>query len=583
MTAADIFDRIDRGDISDWDLSDDEANPQIHEDEFVPGQDEEPEGDDSGEEPAPGVNVSDFEFTLKKDIRWRRGVLFQPPPDISWEAVEKEAEEEMVPKDFFLRYIPETFFELMATETNYYAHQTGVLNFQPTSAEELKVFVGLHIMMGGLKYPRVRMYWDTALRNPLFSNSMPINRFFKLRSNLHCSNNMSDRSETDKLWKVRPIFDVVRARCISLPLEECICVDEQMIPFRGQLGIKQYVKGKPCPWGIKSFMLCGASGLMHDFIIYQGSTTELDRNLLTKFGQGAAVVLQLSSLVTKDNHKLFFDNYFTSYNLLEVLASKKICAAGTVRTNRFANPPLSKDAEVKKKERGYAEEVCSNDGKIVMVKWNDNRPVVLASNFVGIGETDEVKRWDRVGKKYINVKRPQIVKAYNESMGGVDKMDFLISLYRIFVKSRKWTLRMIFHAVDIAVVNSWLEYKSNAILLGTQPKHILDLLHFRLQLAESLILEKRPVTPRRRGRPSRSSQEPESSPPAKRVASIQHRPLPEVQHDLVDHMPEHSTEANAGRCKRKNCSGKSRWKCEKCGVYLCLNKASNCFRDFHRK
>lgn len=54
--------------------------------------------------------------------------------------------------------------------------------------------------------------------------------------------------------------------------QEC-SIDEQMIPFKGHLSIKQYVKGKPSPWGIKAFALCGRSGLLYDFAIYQGENT----------------------------------------------------------------------------------------------------------------------------------------------------------------------------------------------------------------------------------------------------------------------------------------------------------------------
>ncbi|KAJ8868021.1 hypothetical protein PR048_031830 [Dryococelus australis] len=252
------------------------------------------------------------------------------------------------------------------------------------------------------------------------------------------------------------------------------------------------------------------NGIMNDFVSYQGSTTELDKDHVVKFEPGAYVVLHLTSLVHQKNHKLFFDNYFTLYNLLEVLASRKIWAAGTVRTNQFANPPLTSDTEIKK-ERDYAEEICSKNGDIVMVKWSDNRPVVQASNFISVGEMDEVKR--------------------------------------IFIKSKKWTLRIIFHAVGLAVVNSWLEYRKEARLLSVPSKDILDLLHFCLHLAESLILERKPVTPRPRGWPSRASEEFDSPPPPKKVSSSQKCPIPEVQHDLVDHLQKHSQQASAGCCK----------------------------------
>lgn len=72
-------------------------------------------------------------------------------------------------------------------------------------------------------------------------------------------------------------------------------------------------------------------------------------------------------------------------------------------------------------------------------------------------------------------------------MGGVDLIDRLISLYRIYIKSRKWTSRMIFHAVYLAITNSWIEYRTDAMKLQIPKKNILDLLHFRMRIAESLV------------------------------------------------------------------------------------------------
>ncbi|MGH0115062.1 UNVERIFIED_CONTAM: hypothetical protein FKN15_074581 [Acipenser sinensis] len=68
-------------------------------------------------------------------------------------------------------------------------------------------------------------------------------------------------------------------------------------------------------------------------------------------------------------------------------------------------------------------------------------------------------------------------------MGGVDKLDQLISLYRTEIKSRKWTLRMFTHGFDVAVVNSWLEYRRDAQHSGIPNKEVLDLLHIRMNVA----------------------------------------------------------------------------------------------------
>lgn len=71
-------------------------------------------------------------------------------------------------------------------------------------------------------------------------------------------------------------------------------------------------------------------------------------------------------------------------------------------------------------------------------------------------------------------------------MGGIDKMHFLVSLYRINIKSRKWTLRMIFHFVDVCVINSWLAYQRHCNSKSVAEKERLNFLSFRSDLAEAL-------------------------------------------------------------------------------------------------
>ena len=40
---------------------------------------------------------------------------------------------------------------------------------------------------------------------------------------------------------------------------QAIAVDESVISFKGQVGFKQYLKGKPRPWGIKAFALADST------------------------------------------------------------------------------------------------------------------------------------------------------------------------------------------------------------------------------------------------------------------------------------------------------------------------------------
>ncbi|GBN81161.1 hypothetical protein AVEN_275525-1 [Araneus ventricosus] len=154
------------------------------------------------------------------------------------------------------------------------------------------------------------------------------------------------------------------------------------------------MKNKPNLWTIKNFILCGIPGIAYDFIAYQGSITDFDKNLLY-YGQSVTVVLQVSKRFVKKGHELYFDNYFNSYNLLQILKSKSINAAGTVRINRFSKLPLSSDKEFGTKGRDFSQEISSLDGDVPLSKWLDNKSVVLASNFLGINKEYEDQLWSK--------------------------------------------------------------------------------------------------------------------------------------------------------------------------------------------
>lgn len=269
---------------------------------------------------------------------------------------------------------------------------------------------------------------------------------------------------------------------------------------------------------------------------------------------------------------------------MQVLKSKMIFAACTARLNRFSKPPFTPDKVLmKEKDRGFSEELVSDDGDVVLVKWLDNKTVSFASNFVGIGEEDKVKRWDKKTKNYINVNRPQVTKDYNSGMGGVDLFNRFIALYRITVRSKKWTLRVIFHCIDMAVTNSWLEYKRVADSLNVLKKDQLDLLHFRLQLAEEMVKVGKPasITKRKAGRPSTDSSPAEQS---EKRSKYEQRPLKCVQQDMIDHLPIHDGKQEPTRCKNTKCGKyRSHFFCKKCKIHLCLNQSRNCFFEFHDK
>ncbi|KAM7298436.1 piggyBac transposable element-derived protein 2-like [Ixodes scapularis] len=470
-------------------------------------------------------------------------------PDRDVYEVPESVEEIPFPYQYFRRYVPKSVFLELVDKTNQYSVlQEG--SSVKTDEEEIRRLVALHLAMGVLRYPRLRLCWSPSMKSALVaSTGLSRNRFEKLRNNLHIVD-VNNPSTTDRLWKVRPLMDALQRRCSELDREERLSLDEQIVPFKGRLDIKQYIRGKPNPWGVKIFMLCGESGLIYDFLPYQGSTTSLAEDLKCNFGITGAIVLHLAQRIPSGlGHKLFFDNYFTSVPLLREMLKKKIFAAGIVRSNRCEKCPLMSEKDLKKKGRGSSD--CLDE--------------------------DTARRCSKAEKCFIYIKRPAVVGAYNRSMGGVDKVDFLVALYRTTIRSRKWTLRMIFHFMNLAVVNAWLEYRKDADRQLILPSKQLDLLDFTLGVIEALAAaESKPVA-RKRGRPSDSPLQ-----PSKQPRFAENRPVQDVRFDQMGHWPVHE-DSRERRCKMERCTGKTRVMCDKCKVYLCLSKSRNCFKVFHMR
>ncbi|CAF1373052.1 unnamed protein product [Adineta ricciae] len=170
-------------------------------------------------------------------------------------------------------------------------------------------------------------------------------------------------------------------------------------------------------------------------------------------------------------YKLYFDNYFTTLRLQIELCKLGIYSVGTVRMNRLPDL-IMKDAKTLQQE-GYG----SMDYRIVQIdgvslcatRWNDNNVVNCLSTLYSCAPTDIVKRWSSSEKKHIQVDRPNVIKAYNQFMGGVDLVDMLVSLYIINVRSNKYYNKIIFHLIDPSIINGWLFYRRHSLLKPRVP------------------------------------------------------------------------------------------------------------------
>ena len=467
------------------------------------------------------------------------------------------------PIDYFNQYVDNDLYSLISQATNQTAMiQTG--HSLETMPEEIRKFFGVSIMMGTLKYPRIRMYWSKSTGVTSIKNAMKRDRFFKLRSHVKVvvDDDVPEHTkQEDKLWKVRPLLDRIRQTCISRPRPSHCCVDEQMIPFTGRVAVRQFVHGKPNPTGLKNFVLASPSGEVLDFEIFQGGGAFPDANTI-QLSIGGLAVLRLTQTVPP-NTSLFVDRYFTSVTLQDALLEKNISVTGTIMKNMIpkeAKPMLKSPESMKKEGRGSINQIVREDKKICIIQWFDNKEVLTASSEFGSDPVDICRRWSKVDNAYINVQRPAIIKQYNEKMGGVDLSDRMIAYYRMCARTKKWTVCTVLHMLDLCLANSWVQERQERIAEGKRKKELIEFLDFRLAVSENLLF-------------CGDMSEDEDNDDL--------RPGEVARKHKAAHMPRMMSEMkNAARCRNPRCkTGKSRVICTTCKVFLCIR---GCFEDFHR-
>ena len=286
-----------------------------------------------------------------------------------------------------------------------------------------------------------------------------------------------DNPDFDKLFKVRPFIDSLKAnfKLQYMPHEE-LSVDESMIHFKGRTSLVQYMPMKPIKRGIKMWCRADArTGYLCDLNIYSGKTAGA-----VERGLGYKVVTNLCQEIYGKWHKVIFDNFFASLDLLGELFRNKILLSSTIRVGRRDLPKqLSDKKELKRLKRGDI--ISMRKGPMVAVTWIDSKPVHMVSTTPQPPDGNiEVKRRKKDGVQQV-IPCPSVVKEYNTYMGGVDNNDQLKSYNPIVVNSKKWWPRIFYDLVDRCIINAY-------ILECESPNHAKrPLKPFRADLVRQLI------------------------------------------------------------------------------------------------
>ena len=127
-----------------------------------------------------------------------------------------------------------------------------------------------------------------------------------------------------------------------------------------------------------------------------------------------ATVSELTKKIQGRGHKLYMDNYFSSPDLFDDLATKPIYCCGTVRPKRKGMP---QDLNPKRTKLKRGDLQVRTRGDLTTILWRDNLDVRILTN---IHDASAEGNFSDSNGKAIN---PQIVADYNSHMGYVDKRD----------------------------------------------------------------------------------------------------------------------------------------------------------------
>ena len=175
----------------------------------------------------------------------------------------------------------------------------------------------------------VREYWsrhETLKNSPFFAACFQEIYF--------CRYYVGEIEGPTKRSKIQSFIDIL------LPLfqrfftpSKSVSIDEAMIAFRGRVRFRQYIRGKPTPWGIKAYVLSDSdTGYLYSVVIYYGSETELINRL--NLNHTTKVVLTLMEPIANMGYDLYTDRFYTSPTLALELAAIKTTLTGTAMGNR---------------------------------------------------------------------------------------------------------------------------------------------------------------------------------------------------------------------------------------------------------
>ncbi|UYV70445.1 PGBD5 [Cordylochernes scorpioides] len=476
------------------------------------------------------------------------------------------------PFDAFSLFFTENIFKSIKEETNRYARSIidreskkgplkphGMLaKWKAVSVAQIKLFFCVIIHMSLVKKPGMKDYWSTHgfLKNAFCQSiNMPRTLFMRILSMLHLNDNSKyieyGKPGHDRLFKIRPVLEsLIYSFGNAYTPQQNLTIDEAMCPFRGRVGFRVYIKGKPHKYGIKIFQICEAvSGYAYNLDIYTGKDPEQpEHNSIPN------LVDRLAKRFYGQGYHIYFDRWFSSPELFDKLWEKKTLAVGTVMPSRKTMPKTEFSQKLKR-----GEIIKMRRKHLLAIKWKDVRDVFMLST-VHEGKMMPVKPKTPTREELF---KPDAVIDYNKGKVGVDRSNQMMAYYSFSRKTLKWWKKIFFHLFSLCFVNG------NIIYNKANPDKKISLKDFYLAVGGELLNQ---------ASIEHSEKETTSKTDVARLLG---------KHYCYKIAPE-SGKAVQRRCKvcadsAKHKTGKAarkdtRFECKQCKIPLCVGE---CFEKYH--
>ena len=212
------------------------------------------------------------------------------------------------PVNYFRNIISDEVIIRIIEENNKYTAQVDIdkpLNLISDELEEL-------FLISVVRIPVTRDYWKRFLQYDGIASIMTIRRFEPIKRFLHCNDNENEDNDfQDKHFKICLLIGALKERFNLLVSTELLCIDKQMVPFKGRSTLKQYNLHTPKKWGYQRYVLTNPDGPIYSFEVHAG-TIEVCSGQTDLRASGNIVTKLLANIPRYKVHALFIDNWYTN-------------------------------------------------------------------------------------------------------------------------------------------------------------------------------------------------------------------------------------------------------------------------------